>query len=134
MIGFAFDMSYNSTALSVTAANSSFLLASATGSSTFQAGDETALPDADGEYNAATIDTGPIPGSTESGSGVLERVTVHVDAAAPAGGYPLHLIVAAHTDTQNTPHDGGTHYSAQLAVGVMCNTLTLPEPPPSKNG
>ncbi len=132
MIAFAYTMTYDPAAISVTAADVNFLLASAPGSSTLAAGDETALPDTDGTFEATGADTGPAS-AAESGSGVLERVTLAIDAGAAPGGYALTLVAgeSAHQDNQNESHAPDTLFGARLAVGVTCDSLPSPTAAPS---
>lgn len=136
MSGFAYDMLYNPTALSVTVVDADFLLKSGAGSgSLFLAGDESAVPDMDGNFQASALDFATTTTSYESGSGVLERLTITVDGAAAPGGYPLHLIIAANIGSATGGgFDSGTHYSGQIAVGVTCGSLPVVEAPPAING
>ncbi len=128
-LGFAFILTYDGSHFSITAADGSQLLNSTPGSSVLLAGDEAALPDTDGEFSASVADTAP--GASESGSGVLERLTMTVDAATPAGGYPLTLSEAAHIDPQNKARIPDELFGARLAVGVTCESLPTPTAAPS---
>jgi len=73
MIAFGFDLNYPSTTMAVVSADPNFLLASAPGSSIADLSEP--VPDSDGRFNAAVLDFAT-PAGTESGSGVLMRVTV----------------------------------------------------------
>jgi hypothetical protein len=119
MIAFAFTLVYPAPEVSVEAAAAGFLLGSMPGSSVLAAGEETQLPDTNGSFGANVLDTGVIPGSTESGEGVLERLTVHVGAA---GLYSLTFAgdSVAHVDAQNLSRPAPVVYSAQIAVGQPC--------------
>ena len=130
--GFTYLLLYNATALSVTAADPNQFLASAPGSSLFNA--DEPLPDTNGQFTAAVADLGPTFSSEESGSGVLERVTLAVSAGAAAGGYPLHLFDAAYSDNVQVSHPPATTFSGQIAVDVTCASLTLAEAPPAIMG
>jgi hypothetical protein len=135
MTAFAFNLRYDPTAISVTAADNVQLLTVAPGSSNppITAGDEVLLPDIDGQFMAASADVGPL-GSEESGSGVLERLTVNVGAGAAAGGYALNIFDAATVDILNNTHQPQDTASALIAVGVTCASLPAPEPPPAIMG
>jgi hypothetical protein len=80
------------------------------------------------------VDISANTSSQESGSGVLERLTITVDPGAAPGGYALHLIDAAHVNPMNLGYDAGLHASAQIAVDVTCGSLPAVEPPPAING
>jgi len=84
-------------------------------------------PDTDGQFSASPIDLGA--GTPESGDGVLSRLTVHVDAAAANGTYPLQLFRGNHFDVQNVLFYSAASLGAQIAVGVAC-TAAPPAAPP----
>jgi hypothetical protein len=133
MIGFGYSMTYDPAVLSVTASDtSSKLLGSAPSSAAAYFGEE--LPDTDGGYDGAGLDISANTSSQESGSGVLERLTITVDPGAATGGYALHLIEAAHVNPASLGFDSGLHASAQIAVGVSCGSLPAVEPRPAMNG
>ncbi len=77
LIGVGYDLTYNPAVLQVNAESHNFLLTSNAGSSVFAAGDETlGFPDTDGSFNESTVDIGVLPGSAETGDGVLSRLTL----------------------------------------------------------
>ncbi|HSP56537.1 MAG TPA: cohesin domain-containing protein [Dehalococcoidia bacterium] len=128
MIAFAYTLHYDPAAISVTAVDLNFLLASAPGSSVLDAGDP--LPDTNGTYIGTGADTGDTNTTAESGSGVLERVTLQVAQGAAPGAYALGLTESAHVDKQNNSHGPDHLVGARLAVGgVTCASLPTPTPP-----
>jgi len=118
MIGYAYSVGYNATVISVTAADSSFLLNSAQGSSIFAIPDP--LPDADGSFAGNAADLGEPTTTAESGSGVLDRLSFHVEANAAAGKYPLTLSNALHLDPINMPQVPLALNSGAIAVDRSC--------------
>ena len=135
--GFAYSLLYDNPEIAVTAFDhSNFLIAFNAGSSALDATQEV-MPDTDGKFDAAAIDIADFSANldaAETGSGVLGRLTISVDAAAANGSYPLHLFEAAQIDQFNTTHPPKDALSAQIAVGVACNSLLAPEPPPGIMG
>jgi hypothetical protein len=132
MIGFNFNMTYDPAALSVSAASATNqLIGSAPGSLAGTAGDEAVVPDMDGAFLAVGYDVGPVGPSSESGSGVLERLTITVDPGAANGGYNLNLYDTILSDTANVPRLPVALYSARLAVGVTCASLGTTPPAPN---
>ncbi len=132
MIGFTFTMTYDPAVITVSAEDQNFLLASLPGSSLY-AGLSDAVPDTDGAFNATGVDGGPIPASSETGSGVLERLTLDISASAAAGEYPLTLVPAntAHVDENNLGHNPDAIYNGVLAVGMACTPTPTPTPSPT---
>ena len=120
MIGYAFDVGYELAVMSVTASSVTdpppppILLAANAGSSILNAGDP--LPDTDGNYTASAIEAGAsmIP---ESGSGVLERMTIAVSGTAPAGQYTLTLLNASHLDASGAAYPADVMNVGAIAVG-----------------
>lgn len=77
IIGLQYSLVYNPAIVHVVADDHNFLLAAAPGSSIFAAGDEFyGFPDTDGTYTEVDADLGPIPSSSESGPGVINRITL----------------------------------------------------------
>ena len=89
ILGYQFNLTYDHTVMTVTAvtldSNSVNLIVANPGSALFVGGG--VLPDGDGSYDSTVLDTGP--GTPESGSGVLERITLTIREAAAAGQYNL---------------------------------------------
>jgi hypothetical protein len=85
-------------------------------------------PDTDGSYLSAIAD---LSAQGASGSGYLERLTVKVADGAAPGGYALTLRNAAHNDKQNASHAPDALFGGRIAVGVTCESLGTPTPPPS---
>ena len=127
MIAFNFVLEYDSDYLSVVAVDSELMLAAAAGSSLFDVSD--LAPDTDGSFLGSTADI--TQDAEESGSGVLARLTLGIDADTPPGGYPLILSVAdaAHVGLVDAfPPQSLNH--GQLAVDVTCDSLPPPGPAP----
>jgi len=118
MIGFAYAIGYDASVISVTEENANFLLASLPGSSVFAIPD--VLPDADGSFAGNAADLGTIPATSESGSGVLDRLTLHVEGSAAAGKYALPLSLAVHIDTISEPQAAQTLNAGAIAVDRSC--------------
>jgi hypothetical protein len=123
IIGYHLQLQYDASALSVDARETGFLLYSAPGGNPFIFSDD--LPDTDGSYELDASDLGVGPGSTESGSGVLVRLTLHVGGSALPNAYTLTLAESAHLDSQNSSFAAPIVYSAQIAVGVPCPGPTM---------
>lgn len=116
LIGIAFDLTYNPAVVQVNAESHAFLLAFNPGSSIFAAGDESlGLPDVDGSFNEATTDVGPIPGSSETGQGVLNRITLQ---AVGTGTTALTLTNLGLIDTQSELIPFGSVVNATVMVGA----------------
>ena len=129
IIGFAYLVTYDPVALSVSARDvSGTLLGANAGSSAFDASDPE--PDTDGEFFAQGADTatGGAAGTTEQGDGVLHNITIHVDANAASGLYPLFLFDGGIVDAQSIGKAAAELLLAQIAVGVTCTAA--PPPPP----
>jgi hypothetical protein len=128
--GFQLDITYDEAALTIEAENQHFILAANPGSVLYQVSDSA--PDADGDntWRSAVIDIGT--GSPEGGSGVLSRVTISAEPAAPAGYYALHLpsLDAIHIDAANEAHKPDILNDALLAVGVPCAGVPVITPTP----
>ncbi len=129
--GFAVYMTYDPAVISITGANAAGQLINFNpNSSGVAAGNEIQLPDTDGTWEGAAADTGV--DAAESGSGVLERLTLNINAAAPNGGYLLRLweMINAQTgvgsytiDPANASHVPDASQNAWIAVGVTCASL-----------
>jgi hypothetical protein len=115
---FGFRLDYDGGNLVVTAENAQYLLAAAPNSSVADVSDLP--PDSDGQFYAAALDTDTV--AAESGSGVLMRLTVEVDAGAPDGLYALTLGEAAHIDPQNDVYPPNVINDGAIAVGQACPT------------
>lgn len=126
MVGFQFYLAYDADHLSITSANHDFLLLSAPGGNLLDAADPT--PDTDGSFNVSEVDLNTDPSSLESGSGVLSRLTVSLDAETPNGGHTLILSEAYHVDGNDTYNEPTNLFHGQLAVGVTCDSLPPPGP------
>jgi len=118
VIGFHLKLTYDEAAFSITGVDADFLLGSNDGSNLYE--DTFEIPDNDGEFRFDALDLGVGPGATESGSGVLARITVHVAVAAPAGAHTLNVLDATHYDAQSASLSAPIVYSAVIAVGGPC--------------
>ena len=118
MIGFGYAIGYDAAAISVTEEDSDFLLSALPGSLVFAVPD--VLPDADGSFSGNAADLGTIPATSESGSGVLDRLTFHVEGSAAAAKYALPLSVAIHIDTLGGSQAAQTTNAGAIAVDRSC--------------
>ena len=109
-----------SAALTVLTQNSNFMLAANSGSSLFNLSDPLPDDNLDNDWDASLLDTGPA--SPESGSGVLDRLAIQVDAGAPAGLYPLTLTNNGHLGADSLLATPDLTYAGSIAVGVPCDT------------
>jgi len=139
--GFQGDLGYGPTRLNVTGYNVGMLLAANSGSQVQDftrtaVGEPDHLPDADGKFTPAAFDFGTAPGHTETGSGVLVRITFH---AIANGTSPLTLTKVKLSDPANPPNpigdtngDGifdGPISNAEIRIGEPCPTPTsIPTP------
>lgn len=132
MMGYNYEVSYDASVFSVTAKNTAGLLSTATGYTEFDAGDS--VPDADGTFIASVLDLGA---TGVSGSGFMQRLAIHVDAAAAPGSYPLAFVTANspnyYLDTLNHSRNPLVLFGARLAVDVTCASLGTPPPSPTPN-
>jgi hypothetical protein len=118
MFAWVFTLNYNSSWLSVQSYDVFYLLDVLPGSSLIDASD--APPDTDGAFFAAAADTGYMPVTSESGSGVLQRLDISTDSGALVGTYPLTLTNNLHVDYIGdalVPHFTG---SGLIAVNQAC--------------
>ncbi len=96
MIGFTYYLYYSETALTLQSENYSFMLAANSGSSVLAFNDPLPDTDGNGHWIASLLDTSV--GTPETGSGVLDRLTISSDAGVSAGVYALSLGSAVHLD------------------------------------
>jgi hypothetical protein len=116
IIGMTFDFLYDPGIVHVVAEDHNFLLAAKAGSSLFAAGDETlGLPDTDGSFNESTLDVGPIPDSSETGPGVLSRITL---GTVGTGISTLKLVNVGLVDTENEVIPVNSIINATIIVGT----------------
>jgi hypothetical protein len=94
MSGFNYRLTYPAASLEVVAQNSDFLLVADPDSSRFSGSDP--LPDTDGNFNGSELDTGPPAESSETGSGVLDRVQITSKPSAVSGTFQLTLNDTVH--------------------------------------
>ncbi|TMB96812.1 MAG: hypothetical protein E6J42_08730 [Chloroflexi bacterium] len=98
--------------MSVTAQDTNGLLSTAPGYSPFNASD--GKPDTDGNFNASVVD---INAAGVSGSGRLDRLTIHAGASAPTGQYTLLLTNAVDIDTSNNTWVPDALNHGAIAIG-----------------
>ena len=127
MIAFTFDLNYPQAVATVGSAEPNFLLGSAPGSSIGDASES--VPDSDGRFSVGVLDFAT-PEATESGSGVLMRLTISVSPQASPGQYILTLANAAHVDPLNELRFPDVLNYAFLAVDASCENLPTPTPTP----
>jgi len=126
MIAFISIIGMDDTVLSVGSVDDSNLIGAAAGSSPISGSESP--PDSDGSpatFNVSAADTGPIPGSSESGDGILAILGIDINAAAADGLYSLVLSDSGHADTGgiNTWEPNVYNHGA-IAVGAeVCPTF-----------
>ncbi|HSP54113.1 MAG TPA: cohesin domain-containing protein [Dehalococcoidia bacterium] len=120
MIGYAFYVAYDEASLTVIGHQTGFLLGQNTGSSTLDASQGTPDATVDGFWSGAEIDTSVGASTPESGSGVLQRLTIGTEPTAATGVYDLTLLGSAHIDEQNNDLVADSLESARLAVNIAC--------------
>jgi hypothetical protein len=120
MIAYAASLNYPDGVITVTAANSDFLLTANPGSVLFAVNDP--VPDAVSPYTSAALDIGLE--AHETGDGVLVRLTLAVDGSAPTGQYSLTLTDVAHTDPTTIPHLPLVVNNAIVAIDMSCGPAT----------
>ena len=130
MLAFSFGLNYPVGVVTVESADSGYLLGAAEGSAVIGGVNEP-TPDSDGSWLAAGADVAT--DTWETGSGVLERITLTIDPASPPGLYPLSLSNAAHIDPNNGAHPPDVVRFAHIGVAAECEGLPTqpptPEPP-----
>ncbi len=131
LIAYSFTLAYDEAPLTLTSHNFHFLLASDPGSAPATVSEF--IPDTNGNnrWSAAVADLASADVSPpESGSGVLSRLTISANAAAPAGFYNIHIFDGFHITSLQEAFSPDTHESALLAVGVSCAGAPLITPTP----
>jgi hypothetical protein len=118
--GYSYKLSYESDALTIVSQDPNYLLAANPGSVVVSTGDPLPDNDLNDEWNADVTDTGS--GSAESGSGVLDRLTVQVNPAAGPGVYLLTLINNGHAGQAGPLSPPDTTFAASVAVNVPCDS------------
>ena len=120
MIGFTHSISYNESELTIQSQNINFLLGVNAGSSVVDVGDLAPDVNNDNVFLTAAGDVGPIPASAETGSGVLNRLTIETDPGASTGWHQLIMYGAQHIETDSTPHAADAIHSGTIAVDLPC--------------
>jgi hypothetical protein len=120
MIAFSYNLNFVATYFAVESADAGFLLAEAAGSNVLDVSDP--VPDSDGTWTGAAADTSPTATTSDTGSGVLQRLTMSIDSATPAGVYDMSLTFAAHIDPVNSALVPDLLRPARVAVGTSCQT------------
>ena len=111
--GFEFDIVYIEEAVEIGAINHEMLLAANAGSSIFEASDST--PDTDGVLKVAAVDVGE--GASESGNGVLARITVRGLVPTGAPGTPLILQNVAVLDAAGEVYPVAATLTSRVLFG-----------------
>jgi hypothetical protein len=117
MTAYAYKLSYPSPDIRVTGQTLG-LIGTAGGSAPINTSD--GVPDADGTFNSTVVDTGPTPGSSETGSGYLDRLTLETVPDVTPGVYPLTLSSAAHVDTVAAAQVPDAINNAVVAIDTHC--------------
>ena len=119
MVGYTYRIDYPSEVLTVTDQDSSFMLAANDGSLLVNTSDPLPDDNLNDEWNATLLDTGL--GTPESGSGVLDRLTIGVEPSAPTGLYLLTLTANGHIGRDSLTAAPDATYHASIAVGAPCD-------------
>jgi hypothetical protein len=120
MIAWAAAMGYNNTLLQVSLfSGATWFVTARPGSSALDT--TTAPPDTDGTFSMAVADTGPIPSSSEAGTGVLAQIFVESVAGGPVV-TPLTLSSSAHVDTGGIGRPPDALNGALVAIDTPCPT------------
>lgn len=125
MLGYSYLFEFRGPTITVTG-QQMMLLRANPGSQPFNASE--APPQFDGTFDASALDIGASEEAHETGSGVLDRLTIEVNTDAAPAIYVLALRDAGMIDIENIHHPAETLHNARLAVGVSCNATT-PLPP-----
>ena len=135
MLGFAYTLAYSAGNIKVEAKSHAFKLGANPGSSLTDAADT--VPDANGTWTGGALDTAGTAGSSESGSGILERLSIASTETAVNGVYTLTLSGAVHlryldsaafaADTVNNASVAvNENCPAQADVKLISQTVTFP--------
>ncbi len=117
MTGYAYTLNYDPMAFRIIS-QTPMLIGANPGSVVVNSSDP--LPDSDGTFNVSVSDTGPIPGSAESGPGVLDRLRIEALIVAPPGAYFVYPSGDSHTDTDGAVHTPDLTTGAYLMVQDFC--------------
>lgn len=127
MIAFAFALNFPAGTVTVTGADADWLLGAGPGSAVFNANEP--LPSSSGLWRSAVADTGDITG--ETGSGVLERLTIEISGSAASGHYLIWPNEAVHVDPAGNSWAADAVGHAFLAVGASCEDVPQITSPPN---
>jgi hypothetical protein len=122
MIGFQYVISYNEAALTVASYENVTLLAANPGAQLFDATTPVPDNDGDGRWAGAMADFSETP--PESGTGVLQRITIRTDAGVPPGLYALTFLTdpdtwwSGHADANNDLYLADNYYGGTIAIGT----------------
>ncbi len=120
MVAYSYRLVFDGPPMAITKQEPLMLL-SAADSSILNVSDRP--PVFDGSFSANVLDTN-VPDSVESGSGVLDRLTLEISTDAAPGTYVLRFEAPAHIDDENNVHSPATINDARVAVGVSCSSST----------
>jgi len=120
MTGFAYKLSYSSAAFTITSQDPNYLLAANADSLLANTSDPLPDDDLNDDWNSTVMDTGA--GTPESGSGVLARISIHVDSSAALGIYFLTLNNHGHVGPDSLTAAPDSTFNASIAIGVPCDT------------
>jgi hypothetical protein len=113
MTGYDYTLDWSTVGISIVS-QTPLLIDANIGSNVVNSSDS--LPDSDGSWSASVSDTGPIPSSAETGQGVLDRIRLTTNGAAPFGVYVLSIASAHHTDTGGQQHTPDSLLGALLEI------------------
>ena len=117
LFGFYGTIAFSGAALTIQTVDIDFKIGVLAGSSPLDA--SGALPDSSGAWTVSAADLTTTPeASSESGDGVLARVTVEVNGALTSGLYNMALTFGTHTDPNNDTWDATVLNGGRIAVGT----------------
>ena len=120
MMVFGYDLIYDESVLTIETADSDYLLTANEGSELYET---TVTPDIDGDdiFYAGALDIShPYVYPAESGSGVLQRLTISAESDASAGLTGLTFKAAMHADPALGAYPPDSLIHAQIALDDYC--------------
>ncbi len=126
MIAWAFTLGFDNTRVAITGDSGTLggtLITNFTTSSPLNV--SATLPDTTGAFTASGADLGPIPGSSEFGSGLIDALTISAAAADVPGSQaaaliPLTLTANATVDTNGDSYSPDATFDAVIAYNMAC--------------
>ena len=130
MIAYSFILNYLSPHLTIVDVDPLLLIAAAPGSQPLTFGVPT--PDNSGDYAVNTIDLNTDAPASETGPGVLARISIEAGTGTPEGIHDLLLTYASHIGRDGAAVAAAQLNHAVLAVDIACPGPQPPPAPPPK--